>query len=157
PLEAPLHDANAEGFGVRAEYVKLGWALLLALPYFVTWFYSYSYHYRLSFTIVPLLLLPTAVFLNASLRPERIRAWAKPLKWAYGAALIAIALPGVVSTLYDSSAGWDWLWSGELTDDFSKYSSGNEPLLWVVDGLQKYIDEHPGEKLVVAAPGIERL
>ncbi len=38
--------------------IKLGWAQLIALPYFVTWFYSYSYHYRLSFAIVPLLALP---------------------------------------------------------------------------------------------------
>lgn len=136
---------------------KLGWALLLALPYFVTWFYSYSYHYRLSFTIVPLLLLPAAVFLNQWLTPERIRQWAQPARWVYGIALIAIALPGMVSTLYDSSAGWNWLWNGELTDDFSKYSSGNEALMWVVDGLQKYVDEHPGETLVVSAPGIERL
>ena len=135
----------------------IGWALLLALPYFVTWFYSYSYHYRLSFTIVPLLLLPTAVFVNAWLTPERIRTWAQPVRWVYATALIGIALPGVMSTLHDSGAGWDWLWSGELTDDFSKYSSGNEALMWVVDGLQKYVDEHPGEKLVVSAPGVERL
>ena len=33
---------------------KVGWALLLALPYFLTYFYSYSYHYRLSFAIIPL-------------------------------------------------------------------------------------------------------
>ena len=41
----------------------VGWGLALALPYFVTWFYSYSYHYRLSFAIVPLLILPTAAIL----------------------------------------------------------------------------------------------
>ena len=29
----------------------------------MTWFYSYSYHYRLSFAIVPLMILPTAVIL----------------------------------------------------------------------------------------------
>jgi len=135
----------------------IAWALLLALPYFVTWFYSYSYHYRLSFTIVPLLLLPTAAILGCWLTAERIARWARPARVIYGAAIALIALPGVVSTLYDGSAGWNWLWNGELTDDFSKYRSGNAALMWVVDGLQKYIDEHPGEELVVAAPGVERL
>ncbi|MBZ0289973.1 MAG: glycosyltransferase family 39 protein, partial [Anaerolineae bacterium] len=47
----------------RSTAATLGWAIALALPYFVTWFYSYSYHYRLSFAIVPLLILPTAVIL----------------------------------------------------------------------------------------------
>ena len=37
---------------------RFGWMYLLALPYFITWFYSYSYHYRLSFAIVPLMLMP---------------------------------------------------------------------------------------------------
>jgi 4-amino-4-deoxy-L-arabinose transferase-like glycosyltransferase len=141
----------------RMNVHNLGWALLLALPYFITWFYSYSYHYRLSFTIVPLLLLPAAVFLSQWLAPERIRMWARPVRGLYGIALVAVALPGVTSTLYDANAGWDWLWNGRLSDDFSKYSSGNAALMWVVDGLQKYIDEHPDETLVVAAPGVERL
>src|SRR5690606_3717715 len=37
----------------RSAVERVAWAWLLAAPYFVTWFYSYSYHYRLSFTIVP--------------------------------------------------------------------------------------------------------
>lgn len=138
-------------------FIKLGWAQLIALPYFVTWFYSYSYHYRLSFAIVPLLLLPTAAIGGTWLNRTTIRQWANPTRLTYGIAITLIALPGVFSTLYDAAAGWDWLWNPQLTDDFSKYSSGNEALLWVVDGLQKYIDEHPDEPLVVAAPGIERL
>ena len=136
---------------------KVGWAQLLALPYFVTWFYSYSYHDRLSFAIVPLLLLPTAVIMGCWLTAERVAGWARPARWGYGAALVLIALPGVAGTLYDGSAGWGWLWDETLSDDFSKYSSGNAALMWVVDGLQKYIDEHPDDPLVVAAPGIERL
>ncbi|MEO8610537.1 MAG: hypothetical protein ABI690_21755 [Chloroflexota bacterium] len=48
----------------RSTVATLGWAIALALPYFMTWFYSYSYHYRLSFAIVPLMILPTAVILK---------------------------------------------------------------------------------------------
>ena len=62
-----------------------------------------------------------------------------------------------MTTLYDGATGWDWLWSGELGDDFAKYESGNPALMWVVDGLQKYVDDHPDEVLVVAAPGVDRL
>ena len=106
---------------------------------------------------MPLLLLPTAVIMGCWLTAEREAGWARPARWGYGAALVLIALPGVAGTLYDGSAGWGWLWDETLSDDFSKYSSGNAALMWVVDGLQKYIDEHPDDPLVVAAPGIERL
>ena len=136
---------------------KVGWGLALALPYFVTWFYSYSYHYRLSFPIVPLLLLPTAAIMGYWLTAARIRVWSKPAQVAYGAAIVALALPGSLVTLYDGATGWDGLWRGELTDDFAKYESGNPALMWVVDGLQKYIEEHPDDPLVVAAPGVDRL
>jgi hypothetical protein len=43
-----------------SQFTVLFTSLLLALPYFATWFFSYSYHYRLSFAIVPLLILPSA-------------------------------------------------------------------------------------------------
>ena len=46
----------------------IAWALLLAFPYFATWFYSYSYHYRLGFAIVPILTLPTALLLQNGLQ-----------------------------------------------------------------------------------------
>ncbi|MBZ0303349.1 MAG: hypothetical protein K8J31_26640, partial [Anaerolineae bacterium] len=103
------------------------------------------------------LLLPIAALLGAWLTPVRLTRWIRPARWIYGITLVALALPGMVSTLYDSSAGWDWLWNGALPDDSAKYRSGNAALMWVVDGLQKWADEHPDEPLVVAAPGIERL
>ena len=58
----------------RSTAATLGWAIALALPYFITWFYSYSYHYRLSFAIVPLMILPTAVILarwTETIQPPR--------------------------------------------------------------------------------------
>jgi hypothetical protein len=142
---------------MKRNFVLLGWGLALVLPYFVTWFYSYSYHPRLSFAIVPLLLLPTAVILGHWLTFEQLAMWGRRFRWAYGLLIVVIALPGMVASLYDGAAGWDWLWSGELTSDFAKYESGNAALMWVVDGFQKFIDEHPNEALVVAAPGVDRL
>jgi hypothetical protein len=136
---------------------KVGAGLLLALPYFVTWFFSYSYHYRLSFAIVPLLILPTAVILAHWLTPQRIQASRRMIRIIYLTSLVAIGLPGVVSAVYDLNGGWDYIWADKYPDDVARYRSGNAALMNVVDGLQVWIDEHPGERLVVSAPGVDRL
>ena len=131
---------------------KTAWALALALPYFVTWFYSYSYHYRLSFAIVPLLLLPTAVILGYWLTPERVRR----VRPAYAAALLLLALPGVIAPLYDPNAGWNWLWTDALPDDNARYASGNAALMNVVEGFRIH-EQESDQPLVVVAPGVVRL
>jgi hypothetical protein len=106
---------------------------------------------------VPLLILPTAAIATRLFSPERLAAWRGIGRFAYLAALVALGLPGVVAGIYDVNAGWDYLWTNSLPDDNSRYRSGNAALMNVVDGLQIYIDEHPGEQLSVTAPGIERL
>lgn len=132
-----------------------GWALALALPYFVTWFYDYSYHYRLSFAVVPLLILPSAVILARLLQPERLR---RPvLRAAYLALLVLVAYPGIISAIHDPNQGGDYLWTDRYPDDDSRYRSGNAALMNVVDGLRIWQSEHPEQKLVVAAPGVDRL
>jgi 4-amino-4-deoxy-L-arabinose transferase-like glycosyltransferase len=137
----------------RRDAAKVGWGLALALPYFVTWFYSYSYHYRLSFAIVPLMLLPTAVILARWLKPPQ----AVPTRILYLLMIGLLGLPGVISAVYDLNGGWDYLWTDEYPDDTARYRSGNPALMNVVDGFQAWIDQHPGETLRAAAPGIDRL
>ncbi len=132
----------------------IGWALALAFPYFITWFFSYSYHYRLSFAIVPLMLLPTAVILAHWIRPEAFASGGKRALLAL--AIIALSVPGIVIPLYDPYAGWDWLWSDKLPDDVARYQSGNEALMNVVAGLEVYL-ANEDEPLVVVAPGVKRL
>ena len=85
-----------------------GWALLLALPYFVTFFYSYSYHYRLGFAVVPLLCLPIAIALSQILGTDRIGRWSAVLRRGYYAALLLLALPGIVSVALD--VRWSSVW-----------------------------------------------
>lgn len=142
---------------IRRMATTLGYALALALPYFVTWFYSYSYHYRLSFAMVPLLILPTAVILAHWFSPERMTRWRALPRAVYAVALVALALPGVIAGIEDVNAGWDYLWTDTLPDDVARYRSGNAALMNVVDGLQAYLDAHPGETLTVAAPSVDRL
>ena len=147
----------------RATATKIGWLLLLALPYFVTWFYSYSYHYRLSFAIVPLMIMPTAVILacwtdGLSRQMAENSAKSKTRMWqsAWVVAVFALAIPGIIAPLNDVNAGWDWLWTDKLPDDHARYKSGNKALMAVVDGLQVYIDQH-NTPMHVVAPGIKRL
>jgi hypothetical protein len=161
----------------RSTAATLGWALALALPYFITWFYSYSYHYRLSFAIVPLMILPSAVLLakwTETFQPPRrqerrentqvnapvgaSRRLALVLTRAiFPIAILALAIPGIIAPLYDVNAGWDWLWTDKLPDDHARYESGNVALMSVVDGLQIYKNEHPDAPMSVVAPGIKRL
>jgi hypothetical protein len=67
-----------------------------------------------------------------------------------------VSLPGVVLALYDVNAGWDWLWTDKLPDDFARYQSGNAALMAVVEGFQQHLDTQ-NTPLVVVAPGIVRL
>lgn len=143
-----------EGTPLRQIAVRLGWAGALSLPYFVVWFWSYSYHYRLSFAVVPLLLLPTAAVLARALHPRRMRSAARALVLV---AIALAALPGILSPIPDKFAGSDYLFSDALPDDDARYRSGNAALMRVVDGLRIWKEAHPGERLVVAAPGIVRL
>jgi hypothetical protein len=137
-----------------------GMLCLLALPYFVTWFWSYSYHYRLSFAIVPLLLMPTAIVAagwSAQWWAQAQSGWKRRLlRTGYALSLLLLALPGIIIPLYDGATGWDGLWSGELADDLAKQRSGNQALLNVVDGIQAYVDMH-GQPPVVIAPGVQTL
>ncbi len=133
---------------------NLGWAAALALPYAIVWFFFYSYHYRLSFAVVPLLILPSAALLAAWIKPERMR---RTLRAVYFVGLIVLGVPGVVSAVYDTFGGWDYLQTNKYPDDAARYRSGNGALMSVVDGLQVWLDEHPGETLTVNAPGVDRL
>lgn len=140
--------------GLRRDGTHLGWVLLLALPYFVTWFYSYSYHYRLSFSIVPLLILPSAYFVARLYESFSLKTWAKPV---FAVVTVIVALPGIVSVVPDPTAGSNYLFDSSLPDDHARYVSGNAALMNVVDGVQAWLDQHPDETINVTAPGILRL
>ena len=133
-----------------------GWALLLALPYYVTFFYSYSYHYRLGFAILPLLCLPIAVALSTLLASERISGWSGGMRRVYYLALFCASLPGIAAPAMD--VNWSSLWLGddELDSDTSKYQVFNPSLMEVVFGLEDFI-QTSGTMPVVLAPGEERL
>ncbi len=133
-----------------------GWMLLATLPYFALYFWRYSYHYRLSFAVVPLMAVPVALTLASWLSNTRVRQRGWRFRWGLAAAFFVAALPGVALPFYDPFLGWDYLYSGELSDDTAKRTSGNEALMWMVDGFRIYEAEH-GEPPSVVAPGVLRL
>ncbi|MCY4021952.1 MAG: glycosyltransferase family 39 protein [Anaerolineaceae bacterium] len=142
---------------LRAEIATCAWAMILALPWFVTWLWSYSYHYRLSFAIVPLLILPCALALHHWLDPTRLRYWSAGTRMLAPLALCCLALPGIFSTLNDSAIGFEWLQAGRYPDDSAKLASGNRALLELVVRLRQLQRDYPEDEMVVAAPGVRRL
>ncbi len=136
----------------HADVRKLAVAGLLALPYFVTWFISYSYHYRLSFAIVPLMILPAAVVLGRWWLAEpvfRLRDIRLP-GVVYGVALLLVGLPGVVTTAYDEFYGWDYV------DTLLDPPPGEGVVESVARALRDWQADHD-EPLHVIAPGFQRL
>ena len=125
------------------------WALLLALPYFATWFYSYSYHHRLGFAIVPLLCLPTAIALDKGLSSRRTRG-------GWPVMILLLGLPGVVSVAVDVKWSSVWLLQEGLDSPIKKYQAFNPSLIEIVFGLQNYMAEN-SQQPVVLAPGEQRL
>lgn len=130
------------------------WAVALAFPYFVTWFYSYSYHYRLSFPIVPLMILPVATLLTCWLRPQWLLVWSGWKRQLYGLVILALCLPGFLAVLPRYNAGWDWLWSGRFPDDLSRVETFNGALVALVRKISGGIVTR---QEVIMAPGYQRL
>ena len=135
---------------------SLMWALLLALPYFVTWFYSYSYHYRLGFAIVPLLTLPTALLLSTWLTHERIQQWTVRNRKIYTIIIILLCLPGIISVAVDVTWSKIWLLDEKLESDIRKYQVFNPALVEIYYGIEEYMSEAETEPIIVA-PGEQRL
>ncbi len=128
--------------------VRIAWAVTATLPYFVVYFWLYSYHARLSFAIVPLMALPVATVMAYRL--------VNVPRLLVVNVFILLALPGIAAPLHDPFLGWGYLWNTDLPDDTAKRTSGNEALMWMVDGFWKYEQEN-GESPAVAAPGVQRL
>lgn len=135
---------------------KIGWSTLIAIPYFITWFISYSYHYRLVFAIVPLMILPTAVILAHWIRPEWLQRRGRIASFAYAGIVLMLAIPGTVSTLYNTEGKVGWLWGDQYPDDDTKYRATNPSIMLIADKLRDYQVEF-GEEPVVVAPGEQRL
>lgn len=133
---------------------RLTLAYTLALPYFITWFYGYSYHYRLSFAIVPLLALPTAWLLARWPLPT-----IRPVTARLVAGLLAVigCLWGLIPlTTFGTEGGIDYLWNDQFPDDEARYRKTNPSLMIVTDALRAY-EQRTGTPFRLIAPGEQQL
>jgi hypothetical protein len=133
----------------RQMTILLLWALLL--PYGGVWFRSFSYHYRLSFAIVPLIGVQVAALIDGWL-------WDRLAQRRIGQVIGGALLIGVISTAATASVQHSadaWL-NGDPPDDRAKYDWGNPALMVVVHALERYADDL-GRPPVVAIPGEDRL
>lgn len=149
-LWAHLTDRN------RPAVAKIGWAYALAAPYFVVWFLSYSYHARLSFAIVPLLLLPTAALLANWLPAARVTSWRFPAKVGWAALLLGIGVPAALVSYFSVDRFNDWLWTDRYPNDYAKVAVYNPGVFQVAQFLWSY-EQHEGRTPIVIAPGEQRL
>jgi len=132
------------------------WSQLLALPYFFTWFYSYSYHARLSFPMVPLLILPTAYIIAQIIPQTSIQMLTQFPKFAYAGIIVAISSIGIVTNPFAPTGNLEWLTNDPYPNVFEKYRVHNPGITLVHDYLSGYIRE-TGQDAIVIAPGVQRL
>lgn len=132
-------------------------AALLATPYFLTWFWSYSYHARLSFAIVPLLILPTAALLASLISAERFRGWSRTRQIAWSLLVILLTVPAIVRPFFAIDARYhDWLWVDRYPDDFARYRVHNPDVTLTAEQLLAWRAAN-GREPVIVAPGEQRL
>ncbi len=135
---------------------KVTWAYLLIFPYFATWFWSYSYHARLSFPIVPVMILPIAVILAHWLPSQKVKIWNVRYKLAWSTLLILLAIPAIKIPITDIAPTSNWLWTEQYPDDFTRTRLHNPGVALVAEqlwGYEAYWQTTP----TVIAPGEQRL
>jgi len=138
----------AQGYKVRRERRETSMVLgLLMLPYTAVWFFDFSYHYRLSFAIVPLFAVQVAALIDGWLWDwlACVR-WRAALGWGCTAALI----------VFTAAVGAESTWEHrKLQTDGAKHDTINPALMIVVHHLETWAEEN-GEP-VIAIPGEDRL
>lgn len=130
-------------------------ALIVAfiLPYGITWFWSYSYHFRLSFPIVPFFCWLLAAQADALMRRVRWRYVTCAVQTV--AALVVIFSFAALGWLSGLSALQPAL-AGSLPDDDAKIAAGNPALMELVNFLRER-RAALGRPLKIVAPGELRL
>ena len=133
----------------QRETVLLLWGL--ALPYGMVWFWNFSYHYRLSFAIVPLFAVQVAALLEGWVWDwlDMYRL-GRQLAWVLAVTAIVIALMAGLEFTADY-----WL-QGGADNDRAKYDKANPAFMRVVHMLERE-SEAAGKPLVVSIPGEDRL
>lgn len=135
--------------------VRQGWLLTwgLGIPFFLVYFWSYSYHYRLALTVLPLILAPIAYLLAGWVMPlmtqNRLR------QTALIVIIVFLAIPAPIAATYHTAL--NTFNDTGVDTDREKYAYANPALMQVVQFLENYAEVNQADRLRVMAPGENRL
>jgi hypothetical protein len=129
----------------------LSWGL--GLPFFIVFFWSFSYHYRLALTILPLIFAPLASLIVVHVLPIFRQNSARRVALVIIAVLISLPAP-VAATYHTALNTFN---DTGVDTDFEKYQYANPALMSLVTALQHYADEQHRESLKILIPGEDRL
>ncbi len=122
----------------------------IGLPFFTVYFWSFSYHYRLALTIMPLILAPIAAVIVAWVIPFILENHARRYATITVAVLLSLIAP--VAATYHTAL--NTLNDTGIDTDREKYAYANPALLQTVTILENYAQTQP---LTVLIPGENRL
>ncbi|MBN1681487.1 MAG: hypothetical protein JW966_14495, partial [Anaerolineae bacterium] len=108
-------------------------------------------HYRLSFAIVPLLLVQVAALVD-----DWVWSWLNAARVRQAVGIGAVLLMLLITLSVGLEYNAEYWFSHDLPDDDAKYSESIRALMLVVHSLQAYEAEH-GAPPVVLIPGEDRL
>lgn len=142
-------DAWAQWDRDMRQRVMLLWVFIV--PYGAVWFWLYSYHYRLSFLLLPLFAAQIAALIDNWVWDvvENRRFWETVSMAAVAAIFLVGAVAGVERT-------FNALIDGALTKDTDKYRTVAPALVQVRSTLLEW-QEREGRAPVVSIPGEDRL
>lgn len=144
PAWQQIHRSQRQAF-------LFSWAL--GLPFFVVYFWSFSYHYRLALTVLPVIAAALAALLVTLLVPFAMKHWAR--RWATVSIAVLLCLPAPVATLYHT--GLNTFNNTGINTTREKYKYANPALLNLVEFLEFYTTTNNIEYLRILAPGENRL
>jgi hypothetical protein len=139
----------------QPEPLRQGWLITwgLGLPFFAVYFWSFSYHYRLGLTVLPLILAPIAALLVGGAVPLVTRNRLR--RWAFALMAVLLGLPAPIAATYHTAL--NSLNGTGVDTDREKYAYANPALMQTVNFLEGYAPGLGQERLRVLAPGEGRL
>ncbi|PJF40441.1 MAG: hypothetical protein CUN55_12720 [Phototrophicales bacterium] len=128
----------------------LTWAL--GLPFFLVYFWSFSYHYRLMLTVLPIMLAAIAALLAYLLN---LYATNTLRRIALVVIAVFLGLPAPIAASFHT---WhNTLDARGVRTETDKYRYANPALMDVVAALERYAKQQERDHLRVLAPGENRL
>lgn len=125
----------------------------IGLPFFVVYFWSFSYHYRLALSVMPVIFAPLAALLGSYLIPillqNRLRQAAMLI------ITVALSLPAPLAATYHTAL--NTLNDTGLDTDSKKYAYANPALMQLVAFLERYAADNEQSRLKVSIPGENRV